>query len=534
MTTRRKLLGGLLGGASAATVPRRGRAQPASGAHKATILRIIHAADLRSLDPIWTTAPPTKDFAFLTYDQLIAVDDAFVPRPQMAEGWRVEDDGRSYVIRLREGLKFHDGEPVRAADCIASIARWSARDGFGQALARVTDQMTALDDRSFRIRLKRAFPLLPAALGKSNSSQCFIMPERMAKTDPMKAVTEAIGSGPYRFLKDEWVMGSHVAWAKFDGYVPRAEPVSGIAGGRIPAVDRMEWSIIADATTALAALQQGELDYWDSPPADLVPVIKARANLVAEVRNRSGSYAMLQFNHLQKPFDDPAVRRAVAMAVDQTRFLQAVVSQPDMMRSCTSYFACDTPYGTDAGAEILNVRSIEKAKAALAVTGYAGEPVVLLGVTDSPVLSAMSRVADDMLRKIGMTVSLVEADFATMAQRRVSREPVDKGGWSAFVTIWTGTDILNPAVNQLLRGAGTAGWFGWAKDDALEDLRNQWFDAVDPDLQARLATAIQVQAFKSLPYIPLGATTPYVAYSKNLTGMFPAPVAAYWNIGKQA
>jgi peptide/nickel transport system substrate-binding protein len=534
MTTRRAVLSGLLGGAAAASFARRSRAQPTAGAHKATTLRIIHASDLRSLDPIWTTAPPTKDFAFLTYDQLIAVDAAYVPRPQMAEGWTVEDDGRSYVIGLREGLKFHDGELVRASDCVASIARWSARDGFGQALHRVTDAMTAIDDRRFRIRLKRPFPLLPAALGKSNSSQCFIMPERMAKTDPMQQVTETIGSGPFRFLKDEWVMGSHAAWAKFDDYIPRPEPVSGIAGGRVPAVDRVEWSIISDATTALAALQRGEFDYWDSPPADLVPAIKARSNLVAQVRNESGSYTMLQFNHLQPPFDDPAIRRAVAMAVDQTRFLQAVVGQPEMMQACTSFFACDTPYGSATGAEILAVRSIEKAKAALAVTRYAGEPVVLLGVTDSPALAAISRVAEDMLRQIGMKVSLVESDFATMAQRRVSREPVDKGGWSLFVTQWTGTDILNPAVNQLLRGAGTAGWFGWAKDDVLEDLRNQWFEAINPDEQARLATAIQVEAFKTLPYIPLGATTPYVAYSTSLTGVFPAPVAAYWNIGKQA
>jgi peptide/nickel transport system substrate-binding protein len=412
--------------------------------------------------------------------------------------------------------------------------RSSARDGFGQALRRVTDAMAVIDDRSFRIRLKHAFPLLPAALGKSNSSQCFIMPERLAKTDPMKQVTEAIGSGPFRFLKDEWAIGSHVAWAKFDDYVPRPEPVSGIAGGRIPAVDRVEWSIISDATTALGALQQGELDYWDSPPSDLIPAIEARSNLVARVRNKSGSYAMLQFNHLQPPFNDPAIRQTVAMAVDQTRFLQAAVSRPEMMRSCTSFFACDTPYGTATGAEILTVRSLDKAKAALAATRYAGEPVVLLGVTDSPVLSAMSRVAEEMLRQIGMKVTLVETDFASMAQRRVNRDSVDKGGWSLFITIWTGTDILNPAVNQLLRGAGTAGWFGWAKDDALEDLRNQWFDAIDPEIQARLASEIQVQAFKTLPYIPLGATTPYVAYSTSLTGVFPAPVAAYWNIGKQS
>ena len=116
------------------------------------------------------------------------------------------------------------------------------------------DGFEAIDDRRFKIKLKQAFPLLPAALGKSSSSQCFIMPERMARTDPMKQVTETIGSGPYRFLKEEWVSGAKAAWAKFDGYIPRKEPVNGIAGGRIPAIDRIEWSFINDASTAMAAL----------------------------------------------------------------------------------------------------------------------------------------------------------------------------------------------------------------------------------------------------------------------------------------
>jgi peptide/nickel transport system substrate-binding protein len=181
---------------------------------------------------------------------------------------------------------------------------------------------------------------------------------------------------------------------------------------------------------------------------------------------------------------------------------------------------------------VLKVRSIERARAALKATGYAGEKVVILAVMDNPDLAAMSQVADDMLRQIGMNTEFVATDFAAMAQRRTNREPVDKGGWSLFITVWTGTDVLNPAVNQLLRGAGPAGWFGWARDEALEDLRNQWFDATDEASRTRLASALQVQAFKSLPYIPLGATVPYVAYNKSLTGMFDAPVHAYWNIGK--
>ena len=226
--------------------------------------------------PIWTTAPPTKDYAFLTFDQLLAVDSNYVPQPQMAEGWTVEDDGKAYVLGLREGLKFHDGEPVRSPDCIASIQRWGARDGFGQLMMKFVDSFETIDDRRFRIKLKKPFALLPAALGKSNSSQCFIMPERMAKVDPMKQVTETIGSGPYRFLKSEFVSGARAAWAKFDGYIPRKEPVDSIAGGRIPAVDRIEWSFISDPSTAMAALQAGEQDYWDAPTLDLVQVLKSR------------------------------------------------------------------------------------------------------------------------------------------------------------------------------------------------------------------------------------------------------------------
>jgi peptide/nickel transport system substrate-binding protein len=495
---------------------------------------MIHASDLQSLDPIWTTATPTKDYAFLVFDQLISVDANYVPRPQMAEGWSVEDDGRSVVMALRDGLKFHDGEPVRSNDCIASIARWSARDGFGQALRRVTDTMEVIDDRRFRIRLKRPFPLLASAIGKSSSSQCFVMPERMALTDPMKQVTESVGSGPFRFVRNEWVPGARVVFAKFDGYVPRHEPVSGIAGGRVAGVDRIEWTILGDSATAYAALQNGEQDYWDAPPPDLIPVIEAQPKLAATVRNKTGSYAIFQFNHTQPPFNDPAIRQAVAMAVNQETFLQSAVSRPDMIRTCDSFFACGTPYGTDVGGAVLKVHDIDRARAALKATGYNGEKVVLLAISESPVQSAMAQVADDMLRKMGMTTELAMTDFTTMAQRRTNRGPVDKGGWSAFITTWSGTDILNPAVNQMLRGAGAASWFGWPDDPVLEDLRNQWFDSADPDQQAKLAAAIQVEAFKSLPYIPLGSTYAYVAYSRALTGVFDCPVAAYWNIGKPA
>ncbi|MDB5393611.1 MAG: hypothetical protein JWM91_1117 [Rhodospirillales bacterium] len=527
---RRNFLKGL----SAAAISMPSLAAPAFAQKPALkTLRIIHSTNLASLDPIWTTEPGAKDYGFLTFDQLIAVDEHYVPQPQMAEGWSVEDDGKTYIIGLREGLKFHDGEPVRSQDCIPSIRRWGARDGFGQMMMRFVDAFEVIDDRKFRIKLTKAFPMLPAALGKSNSSQCFIMPERMAKTDPMTQVTESIGSGPFRFLRDEWVPGAHAAWAKFDGYIPRKEPVSGIAGGRIAAVDRVEWSIITDAATAMAALQAGEQDIWDIPAPDLMPVLEADPNITLFVRNPSGTFYMLQLNHQQPPFNNPAIRQAMAMAIDQMEFLQAIEPDPKLIRICDSFYACGTPGASEAGSNVLKVKSIDKAKAALKAAGYAGEKVVILGVMANPVLGALASVTEDLLRRIGMNVDLVAMDFATMAQRRVSKEPVDKGGWSLFVTGWTGADILNPAVNQMLRAGGVGkGWFGWADDPALETLRDQWADAGDPAEQAKISTDIQVEAFKSLPYIPIGSTSTRVAYRKNLTGIFSCPVFAYWNIGK--
>lgn len=498
----------------------------------AKTLKIIHNGNLSSLDPIWTTAPPTKDYAFLTFDQLLAVDSKYVPKPEMVEGWTIEDDGKSYVFSLREGLKFHDNEPVRPTDCIASIQRWGARDGFGQITLKFIDAMEPIDDRKFRIRLKKSFPLLLAALGKSSSSQCFIMPERMAKTDPMKQITETIGSGPYRFLKNEFVSGAHASWARFDGYIPRKEPVDGIAGGRIPAVDRIEWSFISDASTAMAALQAGEQDYWDAPSQDLIPILKSDPNIVVDTRNPTGNYYMLQLNHSQPPFNNPKVRQALAMAIDQSEFLKSATSDPALMHTCYSYYGSDSPYYSEAGSDVLKIKSLDKAKAALKEAGYKGEKVVILGVMEAPALAAMCQMAEDLMRRMGMNVELVAMDFATMAQRRTSREPTDKGGWSMFVTVWTGADILHPAVHQMLRAGGKTAWFGWPDDPKIEELRDQWVNATEPADQKRLATDIQVEAFKILPYIPLGSLVNQVAFRKNVTGVFPCVVAAYWNIGK--
>jgi peptide/nickel transport system substrate-binding protein len=246
--------------AAAATLPRR---FAIAAPERARILRIVPQAGLTSLDPVWTTALVTANHGYNVYDTLFASDSKLRPKPQMAEGYTVSDDSRTWQINLREGLKFHDGEPVRAQDCAASIARWAKRDTYGLTLDKYVDTYGVADDRTIKITLKSPFPLLIDALGKSFTSVPFMMPERFAKTDPFKQVTEAIGSGPYRFLKDEYVPGSFLAYAKFDGYVPRQEPPEWASGGKVARMERVEWRFIPDAATAAAALQNGEVDWWE-------------------------------------------------------------------------------------------------------------------------------------------------------------------------------------------------------------------------------------------------------------------------------
>ncbi len=506
---------------------------PAGGGGKDATLRVINAQSLSGLDPIWTTAPGVREYGFLTFDQLVAVDADYAPQPQMAEGWIVSADGLSYDFTLRAGLKFHDDAPVRSVDCIASIKRWAARDGFGQLLIAQVAGFDAIDDRRFRIRLKMPFPLLPAALGKSSAPACLIMPERMANTDPGEQVKEAIGSGPFRFLKDEWVAGSHAAWERFDGYIPRSEPVSGLAGGRVAKVKRIEWSQITDASTALSALQAGEQDYWLAPPADLMPLITDTPDLVIGERLSSETCFMLQPNHQQPPFNNVGVRQAVAMAVDQMAIMRSIAgSRPENARAERSVYTKGSPYYTEAGSDVLTVANIDRAKQALAAAGYKGEKVVLLSGAESPV-SAVGQVVEDLLRRMGMNVSLVTLDFASLIQRRTNSGPVAAGGWSLFVTGWLGSDLVDPAVHPMLRGAGLKGYPGWCDAPKIETLRQQWVLAPTTRHKA-IAEEIQREAFRVLPYIPLGGAVVNSAWRKDVHGIFKAPFSVYWNVGKGA
>ncbi len=498
-------------------------------------LRFIPQADLRSIDPIWTTAYVTRNFGYLVFDTLFALDKDFKPQPQMVDRWNASDDKLTYSFVLRDGLKWHDGQPVRAADCIASIERWGKRDTLGQKLMEAVGEMQAVDDKTFTIKLKSPFPLILDALGKLSSNVPFMMPERLAKTDAYQQIPEAIGSGPFKFVKEEWEPGHKAVFVKNADYVPREEAPSFAAGGKVAKVDRVEWLYIPDTATAAAALNAGEVDWYEQPPADLVPVFAANKDIVVTTVDPLGNHGILRFNHIQPPFNNLKLREAVLNLVDQKDYMGAAAGDPKYWKTCAALFGCGTPFETNAGADaLLNGPNLAKAKQLIQASGYKGEKIVLLSATDQPIVQGQALVTLDALRKAGLNVELQASDWGTLITRRTSKEPVEKGGWSIFHTWTSAPDFFSPAVNLPLRANGEKAWFGWPTDPKLEELIDAWFKAPDFAAQNKLAADIQVEAYtNNVPYVPTGQFVAPTAYRKNLEGIIIAPVAFVWNVEKK-
>ncbi len=497
---------------------------------RASTLRFVPQANLTALDPVFTTAIVTGNHGYYVFDTLYSNPMDGQPRPQMAEGHEVSPDGRTWRIRLREGLTFHDNTPVRGVDCVASIQRWTKRDPFGQLLGKVVESWAAPDDRTMEIKLTRPFPLLATALGKADSAQPFIMPERLAKTDPNVQVTEMVGSGPYRFLPKEYNSGSHMAYEKFDGYVPRKEAPDWGTGGKVAHFQRVEWQVITDPATASAALQNGEIDWWEQPLNDLLPTLARDRNIGLMVSNPQGNESLMRLNCLQPPFNDLAIRRAVLLGVNQEDYMRATFGDDQSLwRTCRSEFPCGTQYETlDDGTYMKG--DLNAARAALKASKYAGERVVVLSPSDFPAIEPLCQVTADLLKKIGFNVDYQEMDWGTVVQRRASMEPVEKGGWSIFHTYGSSGAYSSPATSTLVRGQGKAGWFGWWQSDKAEALTQDWLAAPDVASQKRIASEIGKLAMSEVATVPLGINFTKTAFRHRITGLLQGVAPYPWNV----
>ncbi|MCC8957401.1 ABC transporter substrate-binding protein [Bradyrhizobium sp. Pear77] len=498
-----------------------------------TITAVMHS-DLRVIDPILTTAYITRDHGYMVYDTLVATDSNFKIQPQMAD-WKVSDDKLTYTFTLRDGLKWHDGTPVTAEDCVASLKRWAKVDGMGQKLMDFTASLEATDAKTITLKLKEPYGLVLDSIGKPSSRVAFMMPKRLAETPPDKPIPEQIGSGPFKFVQAEFQPGVKAVYVKNNDYVPRKEPASWTAGGKVVKVDRVEWVTMADAQTAMNALQSGDIDFLENPSFDTLSILEGDKDLKVETLNKFGFQTLGRMNFLYPPFDNIKVRQAALMAINQKQVLDALVGNPKYYKTCVSFFICDTPFAAEIGGEtLLKGGDMAAAKKALAESGYDGTPVVIMAPGDVTTLKAQPVVVAQQLRDAGFKVDLQATDWQTVVTRRASQKAPKDGGWNMFFTNWVSADVSNPIANLSIGGQGkNGGWFGWADDPKIEQLKDAFVRAPSVDEQKKIAADIQKEAYEQVIYIPLGQYQGPSAWRKSLSGVLDGPATPiFWNIDK--
>ena len=505
---------------------------PAVGGRSRTIIHVPQA-NLTSLDPVWTTAVVSRNHALLVWETLYGRDERLNARPQMLEGDLVEDGGKRWTMKLREGLNFHDGTPVLARDCVASLRRWMKRDQIGQSIEARLDALEAPDDRTLVWRLKKPFSALPYALGRTQPSPV-IMPERLALTDPFKQVPEVVGSGPFRWVANEYVPGSRAVYAKNEKYNPRPEPASFCAGGYRVLVDRVEWRVIPDAATAANALANGEVDWIDAPLPDLLPMLRRSQGVRVEPVDIFGTFGAIRMNQLHGATANAGVRRAMLAAIDQVEVMTAVMGEDkSLFRAPVGYFLPGTPSQNDAGMDaVLKRPSPAQIRTMLKESGYAGERILYLHPTDQTFYDAMSHICVAAWRNVGLNIDAVHTDWGSVVQRRTNRETLDKGGWSAFPAGFPAGEFRDPIFATNIRGNGLQAWFGWPTDPVVEEMRDRWTDSTDPSEQKRLDREIQARSFETVPFIPLGQYLPPAGTRTSLTGILKGAAPVFWNVAK--
>jgi len=498
-----------------------------------TVTAVMHS-DLRIIDPGFTTAYITRDHGYMVYDTLLATDANFKVQPQMAD-WKISDDKLTYTFTLRDGLKWHDGAPVTAEDCVASLKRWGKNDGMAQKLMDFTASIEAADARTIVLKLKEPYGLVLETIAKPSSYVAFMMPKRLAETPPGQQIKEQIGSGPFKFVQAEFQPGVKAVYEKNTDYVPRKEPPSWAAGGKVVKVDRVEWITMPDALTAMNALQAGDIDLLENPSFEMLPQLEANPDLKVETLNKLGAQTYGRMNFLLPPFNDVKVRRAALLAMNQKDVLDALIGNPKYYKTCGAFFVCGTPLESEVGAgELTRGGNVAAAKKALAESGYDGTPVVILAPGDVVMLKAQPVVTAQLLRQAGFKVDLQATDWQTVVSRRASQKPVKEGGWNMFFTFSVAPDVMNPIVNFPIGGRGTnGGWFGWSEDAKIEQLKDQFVRAPSPEGQKKIAEEIQQEAYDQVIYIPLGQFFAPSVWRKSLTGVLDGPATpVFWNIEK--
>ncbi|MCC5969031.1 MAG: ABC transporter substrate-binding protein [Pararhodobacter sp.] len=504
---------------------------PASAQADTTTLTAVMNGNLRSLDPTVSTAQIVRTHGFMVYDTLLGMDEHYQPQPQMAE-YDVSEDGLVYTFTLRDGLLWHDGTPVTADDCVASLERWGRYDSTGGMMMGVVDSIEAISDTQFVLTLSEPFGHVLQLIAKPSPIPPFMMPRHLAETPDGEQIPEQIGSGPFRFVAEEFRPGDRVVYVRNDDYLPRDEPSSWTAGGKVVHVDRVVWQSMPDLQTAINALGSGDIDFIEQLPHDLAQVTAALPNVEVGIVRPVGMQITGRMNHTLAPFDDVEVRQAALLALDPEEMIQASIGNPDYYSVCASIYGCGTPLASDAGSEwLFGDGRRDRARELLAASSYDGTPLILLQQTELPAFSPQPLLAAQRLREVGFNVEVQSVDWQTQLNRQNSRVPVSEGGWNMIFSAWGITGIWDPLISTVINASGTGrAWAGWPVDEELEALRREFASTTDPDAQQSIARAVQERVLEQVIYLPMGEYDIVSAWRDSVQNMPAGPLTLFWSV----
>ncbi len=496
-------------------------------------IKLVLNVGLQVLDPIAGPSFVTRNFAYMVFDTLVSMDSKGQYRPQMLEGWSVSGDRMVWTFKLRPKLEFSDGAPVTAEDAVASLKRWGARDNVGRRLMAATKDLHAVDSSTFVLELARPFGPVIEALGKPSVQVPFIMPARIASTTPATTpVKEIVGSGPFLFVRDQWIPGEKAVFRRNPRYVPRDEPADGLAGGKVVKTEQVEFINMADPGLRAAALQRGEVDYLEYAPFDYLPVFRKDPGVVvAKAGGIAQIMGAISVNHQQPPFNNVLMRQALQQTLDRSEILAAEGLPDGMIQpDCVSMFMCGAPYETSAGAEAIRKPDLEKAHSLMQQAGYKGEPIVLLQPADSALINPLGLVVIEQLKKAGFNIDVQTSDWSSIAQRWNANEPLGHGGWNLVPVVYTGFDMSDPLGNPGI-GFNCSGNKTWGYCDPAMTPFIQQFEA-EPDMAKRREIAAKLQTFanQDVTFPLTGEFSSPAVWQSSLKGVIDFGFPILWNI----
>ena len=478
-------------------------------------LRVVAQGSFSSLDPLPLPAVISVHTSVHVYEHLFAWDFNLNPQPQLVDTWSISDDNMTYTFTLRDGITFHNGDPVTSDDAIASINRWLPAPSVKNTAGFISEAVK-VDDLTFVINLNEPFGGLVIGLGTSPHLSPQIWPEDIANSAPFsEPITEWIGTGPYEF--ETWEPGNKLSIVRYDGFISRPEPENFLAGGKRAYLDRIEWVEIPNDETKYAGLETGQWDIVDGISLDFASRIRDNDSIglvVTKPGNQSEVWAKGSF----APTDNKLVRQAILAAVD-AESMMASLGDPELWILCSSVFFCGTPWESTVSEELYNQNNPERAAELLDQAGYAGETIVILNSSDHPQLNPLGIVLKPSLEAAGMTVEMPGMDLATVISRLGAND------WNLFTNFCPASTCAQPDISPVNNLSETLwGWPGYP------DLVAEFIRAPNLEAKRSVVDRMQAAAYEDAYNIVLGQFFPMLPHQIRVANLKPTAFPTYYNV----